>query len=421
MAKRTLGLAKAAKAKKQKKEQEHQESSASPDEESSSSNQLTIELPEEIDANDEISQLKGLHKTYLQSERDNELLVNGIIHECDRLLRENDSENKQPLPAVFHAIYAIALAELSKFHTEELDKVKEFFIAALERVELGLEKNPNDINLLVAKTKILLDQISLQYIAPLTLESDVKELDKEIDELLDAALSVYESVEARAKELKDYSIFDDSETLDILEALDDILDIVDNFGKENQGDDGSDKDDDEDDDEEEKSVELAETHPLYKIKNSDKYDQWWRDHTHLYLDNLEKLENGSPELKREVCHRLGQSYLRESEVPYSVFTTLKYDNEYDGIEELEGLTEKEAQKISQELITKALDYLKQAKDEEDPETWVSIAEAMISLGNLYEVDSKEQEDLYLEAEKILKRANNVTNGKFQEELDNLLP
>ncbi|KAL1573294.1 Enhancer of translation termination 1 [Candida albicans] len=421
MAKRTLGLAKAAKAKKQKKEQEHQEISASPDEESSSSNQLTIELPEEIDANDEISQLKGLHKTYLQSERDNELLVNGIIHECDRLLRENDSENKQPLPAVFHAIYAIALAELSKFHTEELDKVKEFFIAALERVELGLEKNPNDINLLVAKTKILLDQISLQYIAPLTLESDVKELDKEIDELLDAALSVYESVEARAKELKDYSIFDDSETLDILEALDDILDIVDNFGKENQGDDGSDKDDDEDDDEEEKSVELAETHPLYKIKNSDKYDQWWRDHTHLYLDNLEKLENGSPELKREVCHRLGQSYLRESEVPYSVFTTLKYDNEYDGIEELEGLTEKEAQKISQELITKALDYLKQAKDEEDPETWVSIAEAMISLGNLYEVDSKEQEDLYLEAEKILKRANNVTNGKFQEELDNLLP
>lgn len=126
MAKRTLGLAKAAKAKKQKKEQEHQESSASPDEESSSSNQLTIELPEEIDANDEISQLKGLHKTYLQSERDNELLVNGIIHECDRLLRENDSENKQPLPAVFHAIYAIALAELSKFHTEELVKSRNF-------------------------------------------------------------------------------------------------------------------------------------------------------------------------------------------------------------------------------------------------------------------------------------------------------
>ena len=165
---------------------------------------------------------------------------------------------------------------------------------------MGLEKNPNDINLLVAKTKILLDQILLQYIAPLTLESDVKELDKEIDELLDAALSVYESVEARAKELKDYSIFDDSETLDILEALDDILDIVDNFGKENQGDDGSDKTTKKMTTKKKKLVELAETHPLYKIKNSDKYDQWWRDHTHLYLDNLEKLENGSPELKRSL-------------------------------------------------------------------------------------------------------------------------
>ncbi|CAX43522.1 hypothetical nuclear protein, conserved [Candida dubliniensis CD36] len=417
MAKRTLGLAKAAKAKKQKKEQVHQESS---DEESSSENQLTIELPEEIDANDEISQLKGLHKTYLESERDNELLVNGLIHECDRLLRENDTENKSPLPPVFHAIYATALAELSKFHTEELDKVKEYFTAALERVELGLQQNPNDITLLVTKTKILLDQISLQYIAPLTLESDTKELDREIDELLDATLSVYESVEARAKELNDYSIFDDFETLDILEALDDILDIVDNFGRKNQGDDDSDENDDDDEDEEEESVELSENHPLYKIKNSDKYDQWWRDHTHLYLDNLEKLENGSSELKREVCQRLGQSYLQESEVPYSVFTTLKYDDEYDGIEELEGLTEKQAQEISQELITKALDYLKRAKDEEDPETWVGIAEAMISLGNLYEVDSKQQDDLYVEAEKILKKANNVTNGKFKEELDNLL-
>ena len=64
--------------------------------------------------------------------------------------------------------------------------------------------------------------------------------------------------------------------------------------------------------------------------------------------------------------------------------------------------------------------MKRAKDEEDPETWVGIAEAMISLGNLYEVDSKQQDDLYVEAEKILKKANNVTNGKFKEELDNLL-
>ena len=104
--------------------------------------------------------------------------------------------------------------------------------------------------------------------------------------MLDAALSVYESVEARAKELKDYSIFDDSETLDILEALDDILDIVDNFGKENQGDDGSDEDDEKMTTKKRNWLNWQKLIPC-KIKNSDKYDQWWRDHTHLYLDNLE--------------------------------------------------------------------------------------------------------------------------------------
>lgn len=67
MAKRTLGLAKAAKAKKQKRE----EKSESPEKDSGNEEeQLTVELPE--GATDEISQLIGLHQTYLQSERDNE-------------------------------------------------------------------------------------------------------------------------------------------------------------------------------------------------------------------------------------------------------------------------------------------------------------------------------------------------------------
>ena len=65
----------------------------------------------------------GLHQTYLQSERDNELLVNGIIHECDRLLRSNE-DGKEELPAIFHSIYATALAELSKFVEEEEEEEK---------------------------------------------------------------------------------------------------------------------------------------------------------------------------------------------------------------------------------------------------------------------------------------------------------
>ncbi len=144
--------------------------------------------------------------------------------------------------------------------------------------------------------------------------------------------------------MKDYSIFDDSETLDILEALDDILDIVDNFGKENQGD---------------ETIErrrrwrrrreigwMQQKLIPCKIKNSDKYDQWVENHTHLYLDNLEKLENGSPELKREVCHRLGHL---ESEVPYLVFTKWNMTMSMMGLKNWKG-DRKRSPKISQNWL-----------------------------------------------------------------------
>ncbi len=109
-----------------------------------------------------------------------------------------------------------------------------------------------------------------------------------------------------------------------------------------------DEDDERDDDEE---VWMAETASLVQIKNSDKYDQWLYSLVRRYL---EKVENGRP--GKEMQCKVGQSYLQRSTM---VFTKLKYD---DGMMGLVG-DEKEAQKISQELITKALNYLKQTKDE----------------------------------------------------------
>ena len=64
-------------------------------------------------------------------------------------------------------------------------------------------------------------------------------------------------------------------------------------------------------------------------------------------------------------------------------------------------------------------YLKKAQDDDDPDTWVNVAEAMISLGNMYEMDSPDQEKWYDEAEKILVRANKATQGKYREILENL--
>ena len=125
-------------------------------------------------------------------------------------------------------------------------------------------------------------------------------------------------------------------------------------------------------------------------------------------------------LRREICKRIGQSYLQEAEVPSSVFTTLAYDDGFKNEKEINGLSLKESQKIAQKLISTALKYLQWAEDQEEPETWVNVAEAMISLGNLYEVESEEQESHYQEAEKILNKANNVTNGKYEDVLENLL-
>ncbi|CAH2353265.1 enhancer of translation termination 1 [[Candida] railenensis] len=427
MAKRSkhLGLGKAAKTKKKQKVESSEESA-----ENVASNELTVELNDEVDADDEIAQVVALWQTYSKSEKENELVLNGIIHECDRILRNSSSntdESKQDaIPDYFHSVYALALADLALFHTEEekIDKIDEFFQASLERIELGLEKYPNSIDLLFAKSRILINRIPLQYISKLTLESKKEELKLKLEEKLDEALSVYGNAESKAIERKDgTTVHFTSENLTFLEALDDLLDIVDNFGKEkgpDEDDDDEDEenDEDKDDDEDENDVELSESHPLYEIATSDKYNQWWRDHTVSFLDQVSVETNAA--LYRELCKRLGQSYLQEADIPSSVYTTLTYDDDYEGITELQGLTTSEAQKIAQELFQTACGYFEKAEDKDEPETWVPVAEAKISLGNMYNLEDPEQEKLYKDAEKILRRANKATQGKYQDILDNLI-
>lgn len=412
--KRPIGLGKAAKAKKQRK-----------DTQDAPSNELTVELDEEIDANDAVAQVNALWKTYLASEDKSELMVNGIIHECDRILRkvnnkERDADDeKLELTGRFYAIYALALSSLAFYHTEDLGKVKEFFKEAADRIDSGHKAFPDSVDLVFAEAKIMISRVPLVEISQLILGSKVDLNNVDVSLSLDRSLEQWEKAQKLASAQKAFQLYN-LENFDFLQALDDLLHMVDNFGQEIlEGEDSDDENNARDD------VQLDENHPLYKIKLLDKYNSWWREQTIGFLDNLEKhiardsgVKNHDLVLKKELCKRLGQSYLMEAETPAQVFTTLSYFEKDK--KEMHGLTKEEAQKVSQELFTNALKYLKQAQDDQEPETWVNVAEAMILLGNTLEIDSKEQEETYKEAEEILVKANNATNGKYEDILENLM-
>lgn len=503
--KRALGLGQAARAKKSKLSTvSHAESDL-----------ITVDLSEEVAANDTMAQLKALWRNFIDSSDRSELMLNGIIHECDRILRKvhnsnagqsgetgsghttekgkasaveneqsqegaqateeasnediNDKdtakdlgENKQDtttetevqgngshqaekvqadtqvvdeeivLTGDFYGIYGLALSMLGFFHTEEPHKVKEFFKEAQDRISTGFEKFPNSIALKFAHARILINRIPLLEVSAMTLDSR-KSLDtKDLSLLLDECLSVWEEAEKAAELQEAYEYFS-LENSDFLQALDDLLDMVDNFGQEKlhgakSDDKGSDNEDDDDDDHEQ--VVLNSSHPLFSIVQNDKYNVWWRDHTVRFLHNLNRKidkelhDSKVPAnrahdltLRRELSKRLGQSYLMEAEAPSNIYTTLAYFEKDK--KSLNGMTLHEAREATQKLLLTALDYLKVAQDEEEPDSWAAVAEAMISLGNTYDLDSEIQEKTYQEAEKLLTRANNATNGRYSKVLENL--
>lgn len=396
MAKRQLGIGKVAKAKKQKQntngesdsvEVSESKKSESPD---NTTSELKVELGEEFDADDELGQLKGLWKTYQTNDDKNELILNGVIHECDRILR--NTEDVTSIPDYFHSIYGLSLFELTNYNHDEKE-TETIIDMALERLDLGLEKYSESADLFLAKTNVMLGQIIIQHIARLTQDSSN---DSTIKDSLQQTMELYEKgLNLENKELKAI----------VLTRFDDLLYLIDSFGNNYD----LDNEDDDDDDDDKKSSVLPQNHPLTDIRNSEKYLSWWRNQTHDYVKSV---------TNKDLNKRLGQSYLREAEEPSSNYLDIVYGEEEDN--EIDEKEKSKLQSQSQHLLHQAISCLDKAWDDENPDTWVQIAEAKISLANLYELESQQQEDTYKEAEKILIKANNVTNGKYQEVLSNLV-
>ncbi|QLQ82019.1 hypothetical protein HG537_0G02730 [Torulaspora globosa] len=399
MVKRALGLGQKNKEKKRKLE------SGNGKDVTPGADQISVELDDNEDLDNEFSQLKGLWQSYFNSDRENDYVLNGVVHECDRLLRQSqeDEEIKKNINDEFHGIYALALSELSIFKAGEDKKlVSEFFENALERCELGLTAFGDSQLLKLVWAKIVIQRIPLEYISQLKVNSKPGTLDVDINEQLEKAKEKF-SVN------KDYLEL----CFEVLQMFDDLLDIVENFGHENDIDEGLDSDQDEELDQ----VELSPKHPLYKLQQNLSVNyQWLRDEMVKLLDATD--DKKFNKLYRNIARSAGHLFLKAAEEPTSVFMHLQYEE--DDQESKDDEKCKEAQQEALKYTKQALKYLEKGQVEDEPETWVEVAEAYIDLGNLYDYQSKDQENAYHIAEDILKKANKASHGKFQDILDNLL-
>lgn len=409
MAKRALGLGQKNKEKKRKLEEKQ---GSEPKDATPGADQISVELDENADLDNELAQLKGLWKTYFNSERENEFVLNGIVHECDRLLRQSneDAAIKSLLNDEFHSVYALALSELTIFkagedeETKDRKAVKEFFNNALERCELGQSSFPDSNLLRLVKAKIIIQRIPLEYISQLNLKSAKNDLKADLNALLESAKSDFNVYEA-----------DLDLSFEVLQMVDDLLDIIENFGHEDDIDEGLDSDDEDELD----RIELPASHPLYLLqKNVPENYKWLRENMVNLLDHIQDKDS---KLYHNVARTVGHLYLKLAEEPSNIFMRLQYgDDESDSSKNANAKNCSKAQTEALKFTKEALEFLEKGKIADEPETWVEVAEAFIDLGNLYDYQSKDQENAYSVAEGILKKANKASHGKFQDILDNLL-
>lgn len=414
MAKRSrpLGLSKSRKQQKTSSSKENGEN----EKEKSTTPQLNIELEENENADNVTVQLIGLWNSYLNSSRDSDALLNGIVNECDTLLSNKDGSGESlKKDDQFLAVFALALSELTIFNVK---KIHEYFEDSLDIINLFTEEKHTDI-LNVVESKIIFQRIPLEYISKLEEDSSTK-IDVNLSKLIELGQLKFKSMIKLISDNKYQNHkFINGLIIENISIFNDLIDIVENFGSKKNLDEGLDSEVESDaEDENEEIVQLKPNHPLYKIQqNLTHLAKWLRIEMTKFLPNVTK------ETKQYyyMSKLIGESFLKESEFFSETYLQMAYgdDDDEDDEEEMDNETIHASQKESIELITKAIEYLTKAQDPENADSWAQLAEAYIDLGNVQDNESTEQERSYKEAEQILQKANIASHNKYQYILDNL--
>lgn len=436
MVKRPQGLNKSAKSKKKQRV-----TSELPSGNGGEPEQVTIELDHEIDPDDELGQLNALYDTFVNSPVDSNgfkspKLLYGVIHECDRLLRNASGA----LPSRFHNVYALSLLELSKFHVSEgekrsqqegedmpVDTTEAYIEAAIDRADVGLAADEKNSDLLFtrAKAEIALISVKINDVALtpglryMTAVGMIENIEKAIRDYEVAESIILDTPESDANKKKGCLY-----TKDQLDTIESLLKIAENFNSL----------------EYEREIAPFETNPdpaFEKIEGpllaeqQSKLAEWSKNRWEQILNKIPegKGKGKTPEddgdhsyaVIRRANRGMGEYYLSVS-APIISRLEASDDEDEDEDEEQE-ITEENLNdfQTAKKLLTEAIEYLLKAEhdSEQGAAVYPLIAEAQISLANLLDNDSDEQNVLYNEAVARLKKAQRLGYGDYQEQIAEL--
>lgn len=377
MGKRPLGLAKAAKFK-EKKQKTTDETPASENPSLDKENALNIAVDETTDDND-LAEIYGLYNEFEKSSKANPKMALGLVHECDSLLRE-----RKKLPAKFHFVYGSALLTISSFQDDDAGEGEspgDFIEAAIDRLDVGLSEDENYTPLKVMKAVAKVLKVGELLRKVQDPEAKARVVEKNLKDL--------QSSKALLDEVRKCNTNDSLTQVKMAEAIL-TLQLF--------------------------AVSL-EVLPLKKGAANfvDEISNWtskvWKD--------LVAGEN--PSVQNVAYQGLGETHLSKAN---GVLQRLEaeVDEEDEGSDDSDSddpiIFTKDAEFVRKELNS-AIENLQKVAKDDAPTIYAQIAEAKISIGNLTKNKSSEQDKLYADAVKLLKKAQRLGAGDYHELIDSL--